>query len=99
MSPADLSLVDLHESRRCLSTFVCLQFGSFQSTFIFIGGGCCSGVLVLWGLSMETSILQPILPGSDEGGMKEIFPRGNNKFVIYISLYHDKCLFFMLVFY
>ena len=23
--------------------------------------------------------------------MKEICPRGNNKVVIYISLYHDKC--------
>ena len=24
--------------------------------------------------------------------VKEICPRGNNKVVIYISLYHDKCL-------
>ena len=29
------------------------------------------------------------------GFMKEICPRGNNKVVIYISLYHDKCLLFM----
>ena len=28
--------------------------------------------------------------------VKEICPRGNNKVVIYISLYHDKCLLFML---
>ena len=29
----------------------------------------------------------------------EICPRGNNKVVIYISLYHDKCLLFMLELY
>ena len=28
--------------------------------------------------------------------LKEICPRGNNKVVFYISLYHDKCLLFML---
>ena len=28
--------------------------------------------------------------------LKEISPRGNNKVLIYISLYHDKCLLFML---
>ena len=27
--------------------------------------------------------------------LKEICPRGNNKVVIYISLYHDKCLFML----
>ena len=31
--------------------------------------------------------------------MKEICPRCNNKVVIYISLYHDKCLLFMLELY
>ena len=31
--------------------------------------------------------------------LKEICPRGNNKVVIYISLYHDKCLLFMLEWY
>ena len=31
--------------------------------------------------------------------VKEICPRGNNKIVIYISLYHDKCLLFMLELY
>ena len=31
--------------------------------------------------------------------VKEIYPRGNNKVVIYISLYHDKCLLFMLELY
>ena len=31
--------------------------------------------------------------------MKEICPRGNNKVVIYISLYHDKCLLSMLELY
>ena len=39
----------------------------------------------------------------DKGGhpakVKEICPRGNNKVVIYISLYHDKCLLFMLELY
>ena len=33
------------------------------------------------------------------GHVKEICPRGNNKVVIYICLYHDKCLFFMLELY
>ena len=32
------------------------------------------------------------------GFLKEICPRGNNK-VLYISLYHDKCLLFMLELY
>ena len=31
--------------------------------------------------------------------LKEICPRGNNKVVIYISIYHDKCLLFMLELY
>ena len=31
--------------------------------------------------------------------LKEICPRGNNKVVIHISLYHDKCLLFMLELY
>ena len=31
--------------------------------------------------------------------LKEICPGGNNKVVIYISLYHDKCLLFMLELY
>ena len=31
--------------------------------------------------------------------LKEMCPRGNNKVVIYISLYHDKCLLFMLELY
>ena len=31
--------------------------------------------------------------------LKEICPRGNNKVVIYITLYHDKCLLFMLELY
>ena len=33
------------------------------------------------------------------GSVKEICPRGNNKVVIYIYLYHDKCLLFMLELY
>ena len=36
---------------------------------------------------------------SKEGVMKEICPRGNIKVVSYISLYHDKCLLFMLELY
>ena len=31
--------------------------------------------------------------------VKEICPRGNTKVVIYIFLYHDKCLLFMLELY
>ena len=36
---------------------------------------------------------------TDRDVLKEICPRGNNKVVIYISLYHDKCLLFMLELY
>ena len=54
MSLADLSLVDLLKSGHSSSTFVCLQIGSFQSTPLFIGGGCYSDALVLWGLSTTT---------------------------------------------
>ena len=35
----------------------------------------------------------------DERVLKEICPRGNNKVVIYISLYHHKYLLFMLELY
>ena len=38
--------------------------------------------------------------GNESGiNLKEICPGGNNKVVIYISLYHDKCLLFMLELY
>ena len=37
--------------------------------------------------------------GYSDCKLKEICPRGNNKVVIYISLYHDKCLLFMLELY
>ena len=37
--------------------------------------------------------------GLDGPWLKEICPRGNNKVVIYISLFHDKCLLFMLELY
>ena len=65
----DLSLVDLLGSVRRSSLFVCLQVGSFLST-LFIGGACCSGALVLWGLSMTTFRLstRTRFTGSDEGG-------------------------------
>ena len=36
--------------------------------------------------------------GVGNKSVKEICPRGNNK-VLYISLYHDKCLLFMLELY
>ena len=37
--------------------------------------------------------------GYFEEDIEGICPRGNNKVVIYISLYHDKCLLFMLELY
>ena len=40
-----------------------------------------------------------IIDSSASGRPKEICPRDNNKVVIYISLYHDKCLLFMLELY
>ena len=36
---------------------------------------------------------------SASGRLKEICPRGNNKVVIYISVYHDKCFLSMLELY
>ena len=46
-------------------------------------------------LEMEPEVLLRC----DGGFLKEICPRCNNKVVIYISLYHDKCLLFMLELY
>ena len=40
-----------------------------------------------------------IIDSSASRRLKEICPRGNNKVVIYISLYHDKYLLFMLELY
>ena len=37
--------------------------------------------------------------GNEVTVVKEICPRGNNKVAIYISLYHDKFLLFMLELY
>ena len=52
-----LSSADPLEYDIRLSTFMCLQVGSFRSMLLFIGGGCCSVALVLWGFSMMTSRL------------------------------------------
>lgn len=57
VSPTNLFLMNLFGSDRSSSTFVFLRVGSFRSTVLFIGGGCCSAVLVLRGLSMMTSRL------------------------------------------
>ena len=46
-----------------------------------------------------TSYPQVPIDSSGNKIMKEICPRGNNKVVIYIPLYHDKCLLFMLELY
>ena len=51
-----MHLVDLLGSVRRSSLLMCLQVGSFLST-LFIDGGCCSGVLILWGLSTTTFLL------------------------------------------
>ena len=40
-----------------------------------------------------------IIDSSASGRLKEICPRGNNKVVISIPLYHNKCLLLMLEFY
>ena len=47
--------------------------------------------------SMEEGIYETM--SSLDEKVKELCPRGNNKVVIYISLYHDKCLLFMLELY
>ena len=51
----------------------------------------------VWGCSnrRESCILAEL----DRLYLKEICHRGNNKVVIYISLYHDKCLLFILELY
>ena len=40
-----------------------------------------------------------IIGSSASGRLKEICPRGNNKFVILYFLIHDKCLLFILELY
>ena len=50
-------------------------------------------------LVLHQELVSSILDAFDSVNMKEICPRGNNKVVIYISLYHDKCLLFMLELY
>ena len=62
MSPADLarfgrrlSSVDPQGSGLYSCVFLCLQVGSFRSKLLFNGNGCCSGALVLYGLSTTTS--------------------------------------------
>ena len=45
----------------------------------------------------KTHIYWNILQMADK--LKEICPRGNNKVIIYISLYHDTSLLFMLELY
>ena len=49
-------------------------------------------------LYIETYQLSSLNPCQKKAMLKEICPRGNNK-VLYISLYHDKCLLFMLELY
>ena len=52
------------------------------------------------GDGMESQPTRPLPHGKTMASwVKEICPRGNNKVVIYISLYHDKCLLFMLELY
>jgi hypothetical protein len=50
-------------------------------------------------LIQDQSDMHKLSPPWDGPFVKEICPRGNNKVVIYISLYHDKCLLFMLELY
>ena len=68
------------------------------------------GFPFLLGNDMQITGLAMSLVASSEGAnelmaqirrqdMKEMCPRGNNKVVIYISLYRDKCLLFMLELY
>ena len=47
---------------------------------------------------MNIALLAPYMVEEVQNEGK-ICPRGNNKVVIYISLYHDKCLLFMLELY
>ena len=49
-----------------------------------------------WRSGTSDGIFLPIYPPRRMRIVKEICPRGNNKAVIYTSLYHGKCLLFML---
>ena len=54
----------------------------------------------MWTISVKShGDVNYIIDSSASGRLKEICPRGNNKVVIYISLYHDKCSLFMLELY
>ena len=56
--------------------------------------------MVMWTIGVKShGDVNYIIDSSASGRLKEIFPRGNNKVIIYISLYHDKCLLFMLELY
>ena len=56
--------------------------------------------MVMWTIVVKPQgDVNEIIECSASGRLKEICPRGNNKVVIYISLYHDKCLLFMLELY
>ena len=59
--------------------------------------------LSFWGYALETAafMLNRARSKSVETTpyVKEICPGGNNKVVIYISLYHDKCILFILELY
>ena len=59
-----LSLVYLLGSSLFSSLFMCLLVGSLIPKLLFIGGGCCSGALVLWGLSTTTSRLSTTTSGA-----------------------------------
>ncbi|XBI01463.1 hypothetical protein VPH35_130233 [Triticum aestivum] len=61
------------------------DFFSIQSTFNILN-------TIYATISMRASVASWCI-------IKQICPRGNNKVVIYIFLYHDKCLLFMLELY
>ena len=54
--------------------------------------------VVLEGHPLNLFVCVKTIPEYYSTFLKEIFPRGNNK-VLFISLYHDKCLLFMLELY
>ena len=72
---------------------VCL-FALSLSSFIF-----CSKLFSIFVMDMQHETPKNSSTCYSWRWVKEICPRGNNKVVICISLYHDKCLLFMLELY
>ena len=81
---------------------VCYQTSQCNWVIIKMLYRCLWWCLLSWHrsrLGFVTPCIGEVSLGPLGNALKEICPRGNNKVVIYISFYHDKCLLFMLELY